>query len=69
MTVWLEPWGEDYTLLPKEECVVVASGEKPWFNLVFTDNNNVKVYAEDTSEAKVMRGSEVLRCGHQRGRT
>ncbi len=46
----------------------MASGQnKPWFDLVLTDDNVIAVYAEDASEAKVMRGPDVLPCRYQRG--
>ena len=34
--VWVEPWGEDYTLLPEEklEIAVADESEQPWFNVV-----------------------------------
>ena len=47
--VWIEPWGDDYTLLPKQKFTVTTtgpeSGSGPWFALVETDGNT-QVYVE-----------------------
>ena len=36
---WVEPWGEDYTLLSKERLEIIARGdsESPWFHVVEYD--------------------------------
>jgi len=63
----VEPWGEDYTLLPGEEVTLVASGRTavPWFNLVEQDDCTL-VCCEETAEFKVLQGCRQLECGHQR---
>ena len=59
---------ENHRLMSDMLAMAVACNQTNVFNLVFTDNNNVQVYVEDGSEAKVVRGSEVLPCGYQRGK-
>lgn len=65
--VEVEPWANDYTLLPDETLEIVAFGEKavPWFNVVEWDGAT-QVYCEDTDDFKVIQGNRELECGHQR---
>jgi hypothetical protein len=65
--VAVEPWGEDFTLLPGEELVILAFGEleMPWFHVVEWDGTS-QVYCEATSAFKVTQGSRELECGHNR---
>jgi hypothetical protein len=67
--VAVEPWADDYTLLPGEELEIVAFGKKavPWFNVVEWDGTT-QVYCEETDDFKVMQGDRQLECGHQRQR-
>ena len=65
--VAVEPWANDYTLLPDEKLEIVAFGEAavPWFNVVEWDGTT-QVYCEDTVDFKVLQGDRELECGHQR---
>ncbi|MEO7887382.1 MAG: hypothetical protein ABI893_00985 [Polaromonas sp.] len=65
--VAVEPWGEDFTLLPGEALEIIAVGDAatPWFNLVEWDGSS-QVYCEDTAIFKVMQGTLELKCGHNR---
>lgn len=65
--VAVEPWANDYTLMPDEELEIVAFGNTavPWFNVVESDGTT-QVYCEDTVDFKVMQGDRQLKCGHQR---
>jgi hypothetical protein len=71
--VWVEPWPDDYTLLPGEslEIHVRSSVAQPWFNVVETDRNT-QVYVElppsDLMNAKVevYQGTQLLSVGHNR---
>ena len=65
--VAIEPWANDYTLLPGEKLTIVAfRGEAvPWFNVVEWDGTS-QVYCEDTVDFKVLQGDRELECGHQR---
>lgn len=65
--VIVEPWADDYTLLPGEELEVIAIGEEkvPYFYLVECEGAS-QVYCEDTRDFKVMQNGSQLECGHNR---
>jgi hypothetical protein len=65
--VAVEPWGEDYTLLPGEALEVVAFGEAaaPWFHVVESDGVS-QVYCEQAALFKVLQAGVELECGHNR---
>ncbi len=65
--VAVEPWGEDFTLMPDENLEIVAFGDVavPWFNVVQWDGTS-QVYCEDTIDFKVFQKGRELKCGHQR---
>lgn len=65
--VAVEPWANDYTLLPGEQLEILAFGKiaSPWFNVVEWDGTT-QVYCEETSDFKVLQGGRELECGHQR---
>ena len=65
--VAIEPWANDYTLLPGEELVLVAFGDVaiPWFTVVERDGTT-QVYCEETANFKVLQGDRELECGHNR---
>jgi hypothetical protein len=67
-TLWLEPWGEDYGMLPGDEFEVLAldAADDFYFHLAF-DRKGVKVCAEgDAEHVSVYREGEMLHCGHNR---
>jgi len=65
--VAVEPWANDYTLLPGEELEIVAFGdvEMPWFHVVEWDGAS-QVYCNETSDFKVFQKGVELECGHNR---
>jgi hypothetical protein len=65
--VAVEPWANDYTLLPGEELEIVAFGDTalPWFHVVEWDGTS-QVYCEDTADFKVVQKGVELECGHNR---
>ncbi len=68
--VAVEPWGNDYTLLPGEELEVVAESdtdEMPWF-IVAESNGDTAVWCEETDVFTVLQGGVELECGHNSGR-
>jgi hypothetical protein len=66
LTIYVEPWANDYTLLAGEELEIVAFGKNlPWFALVSAENC-IQVYCEETSDFKVFQGDKELQCGHNR---
>lgn len=67
-TICVEPWGEDYTLLPGESLVIRAVGEMaaPSFDVVEFDEATA-VYCNDTDTFEVWQDGRKLECGHNRG--
>ncbi len=68
ITMWLEPWGEDYGMMPGDEFEVVAAdaGEGFYFQLI-NEEADVKVYAEgDVRPVSVYHKGAELSCGHNR---
>ena len=54
--VHVEPWANDYTLMPGEECEIIAIGKDslPWFYVVEWEGAS-QVYCEETTEFKVLQ--------------
>lgn len=70
LLILLEPWGEDYTLLAKEEVEIVARDcrEDFYFNVVYY-NDFVAVYAEGgkgDEYPRVYKKGVELKCGYNR---
>jgi hypothetical protein len=68
ITLWLEPWGEDYGMMPGDEFEVVAAdaGEGFYFHLV-NEEKDLKVFAEgDVRQISVYHEGAELSCGHNR---
>ena len=68
VTLWLEPWGEDYGMLPGDEFEVVAedAGEGFYFHVVNAEKGT-KLYAEgDVTQITVYQRGAELSCGHNR---
>jgi len=65
--VAVEPWANDYTLMPDERLEIVAFGKVkvPSFTVVEWDGTT-QVYCEDTDDFKVVQDNRELECGHQR---
>jgi hypothetical protein len=63
----IEPWGEDFTLMPGEELEVVAFGGEriPWFHVVEWDGAT-QVYCEGAVDFRVLQAGVQLECGHNR---
>lgn len=67
--VWIEPWGRDYTMLPKQKLIVTTTGSAtesgPWFSLVETEGNT-QVYVERGDDPLVEVDGVPVECGHNR---
>jgi hypothetical protein len=65
--VVVDPWGEDYSLLPGEECEIVAYGDAagPSFHIVVRDGTS-QVYCIDANDFQVLQNGAKLECGHNR---
>jgi hypothetical protein len=58
--IWMEPWAEDFTLLPGEEFEIVAHdrAKQPWFALVEWQDAT-QVYVESLSGWDVQDGAKM----------
>ena len=67
--LYIEPWGEDYTLRASESMDIVAFGTAalPWFNIVESDRAT-QIYIENCTDFVVYQNGEEVHCGHNRGR-
>jgi hypothetical protein len=70
ITIYVEPLGEDFTLLAGDQLELIATGntEPPWFNIVEW-GNDTQVYLEGDGEAhefEVLQNGKRLECGHNR---
>jgi hypothetical protein len=73
--IWVEPWANDYTLMPGEELTIEATGGQlfpplprdiqPSFVVVETEGGT-QVYCNDTVDFRVTKNDGELECGHQR---
>ena len=68
ITLWLEPWGEDYGMSAGDEFeVVAAEAEVGFYFHISPDEKGVKVYAEGSAKhVSVYQAGEMLSCGHNR---
>ena len=68
LTLWLEPWGEDYGMLANDEFDVIAlEPEKTFYFQIDCGAKDMKVYAEgDASQVSVYQNGEILACGRNR---
>lgn len=72
MTIAIEPWGDDYTLLPNE-CYEIRytlnSGGTIMPALIALENGDLQIYIEGRYEnlhLGVYSGEQLLECGHNR---
>jgi hypothetical protein len=65
--VHVEPWANDYTLMPGEELEVLAFGANstPWFYAVEWEGAS-QIYCNDSNNFKVLQNGIELECGHNR---
>ncbi len=67
--IWVEPWAEDFTLLPKEKLEIVVHGQSEswWFHVVeYDEGAQVYLEGEGNDDYQVSQGGIVIHCGHQR---
>lgn len=68
LTIWVEPWGRDYTLLPAESCDLtpVDTDGESYLHALWGEGDAI-VYAEgDWGEVLVQQDGVELQCGHNR---
>jgi hypothetical protein len=72
MTIFIEPWGRDYTLLPDERYdirVKINFGGTIWPSLICHENGDMQIYIEGRHKnlrLGVYDGQTLLECGHNR---
>ena len=67
VTLRLEPWGEDYGMLPDDTFEIIAKnvGKDFYFQIDFGED--IKVWAEgQVVEIGVYQNQKLLQCGHNR---
>jgi hypothetical protein len=66
--VWVEPWAEDFTLLPGEQLEIVARNhsEQTWFSLVEWPESTQSYLEAVVNEFEVRQDGRRLECGHNR---
>ncbi len=67
MTLWLEPWGADFGMMPDDEFEVIAgnASEDFYFHIVF--NVEIRLYVEGQSDYPgIYQNGVELECGHKR---
>ena len=67
-TLYLEPWGEDYVMMPKDEFEIVEQNPNENFHFQIDFNDDILVWAEGQNDAypRVYLKGEELLCGHNR---
>lgn len=72
MTIYVEPWGDDYILLPNE-CYdiryTINLGGTIWPSLNCRENGDIQIYIEGRHKnlrLGVYDGETLLECGHNR---
>jgi len=66
--IYIEPWGEDYWLLPGDKFKIIAYGNasSPYFS-IFENDDSTQVYIEGNGQDfSVRHGEKVIDCGYQR---
>ena len=65
--VAVEPWADDFTLMPGEELEIVAYSDSaaPWFFVVEWKGTS-QIYCNETDDFEVLQGGVRLECGHNR---
>jgi hypothetical protein len=67
--VWIEPWGEDYTLLPQQRLIVTSTVsspiDRPAFALVESDTGT-QLYIETGNYPELLVDGIPVVCGHSR---
>jgi hypothetical protein len=67
MALYLEPWGEDYWLRPREEATVATGYDfKTDVFAVDMNEHGIQLWVEANQAVVTSRDGTVLNCGHQR---
>jgi hypothetical protein len=67
VTLYLEPWGEDYGMLMNEEFEIIAKTEDEGFFFQVDFGKNIIVWADgQIVDIGVYHNAQLLQCGHNR---
>jgi len=65
VTLWLEPWGEDYGMLANDEFEIIAKNVDENFYFQVDFGEDIKVWAEgQVIDIGVYQNNKLLECGH-----
>ncbi len=66
-TVWVEPWGEDFTVLPGDRLEIIAhnGSEAPGFSVV-EGSVSTEVFLEAASSFEALHNGTRVQCGFNR---
>lgn len=67
-TLYLEPWGEDYGMMPDDEFEIIESeaNENFYFHIDFNDDILVWANGQPDAYPRVYSKGKELLCGHNR---
>ncbi len=67
LVLHIEPWGEDYTLLPGDRCELVVHFDQvePSFGTVVWDHAT-QIYINNSHDWSMYQEGKLLECGHKR---
>ncbi len=67
VTLWLEPWGEDYGMLPDDEFEIIAKDVDENFYFQVDFGEDIKVWAEgQVIDIGIYKDNELLECSYNR---
>jgi hypothetical protein len=67
ITLWLEPWGADFGLMPEDEFEIIAENPDEAFCFQIVFNTDIQVWAEGQSDyPEIYQKGKELETGHNR---
>lgn len=67
ITLWLEPWGADFGMMPKDEFEIIAENADKEFYFHVVINEDIQIYAEGKSDYPGIYQRDLeLETGHNR---
>lgn len=69
VTLWLEPWGADYGMMPNDEFEIIEEeATDDFFFQIDVKDENIFVWAEggEAKYPKICQNGEELNCGYNR---
>ncbi len=67
ITLWLEPWAEDYRMMPKDEFEIIAKNvEEDFYFYVVFDKDKIISAEGQVTDIGIYQNGKLLECGHNR---